>query len=232
MLYSELQSQVFVRGAVDTTSTFITETMVREWLNEAHIWATSYKKWPFTEYMDKSGSYTNGTSAYNYPNTNYKTDSIRMISVGTEPFYKKIFSDFAQYFINYPSGTDKIFSDYGRILYINPNCTSGTIYTFGQLTPPTLGLVGSSSSSTVFNNYDPEGNDAVIDKACSYVFRRKGKFNESIDFETRARTTLDELWKRIQDEQAMYQTKDRELWERIDVVNGNYYNDENNPLRF
>ena len=153
-LYSELQTLVFTRLGADTTSTYITEKNVRDWLNEAHIWASSYKKWPFTEYMDESGTYTPGTSAYNYPNTNFKTDSIRFLLVGTTPFAKKIFSDFGQYFVDYPSGTDKIFTDYGRILYINPNCVAGTIYTFGQLTPPTLGLVASSSSSTVFNNYD------------------------------------------------------------------------------
>jgi len=229
MLYSELQTEFFVRGGIDTTNTFTTETMCRRWLDEAHIWAAAYKKWPFTEYMDSSGTYTNGTAAYNYPNVNYKTDSIRYLLVGTDPFHKKVFTDFGQYFVDYPSGTDKMFTDYGRILYINPHCTSGTIYCFGQLTPPTLGLVESSASSTVFNNYDPEGNDAVIDKALSYASRRMRKFADAMDYENRARTTLDELWKRIQDEQAMYQTKDRSLFEALDILREN---EDGNPLQF
>ena len=232
MLYTDLQSQVIVRCGTDTTSTFITETQVRDWLDEAHKWATGYKKWPFTEYMDKSGAFTNGTETYAYPNVNYKTDSIRLMKVGSYLFEKKIFSDYLQYREDYPSGTDKIYSDYGRTIYVNPNCVAGTIYCFGQLTPPVLGLVGSSTSSTVFNSYDDEGNDAVIDKTCSYAYRKMKKFQEALDFEQRARATLDELWKRVQDEQAMYQTKDRALFERVDIINGDYYGDESNPLRF
>jgi len=236
MLYADLQLQSIVRMGIDTTSTFITETMIRNWLDMGHKWAASYKKWPMTEYMDISGTFTNGTIAYNYPNTNFKTDSIRGLAIGSMTaggatiFDKKIFTDFAKYMVDYPTGTDEIFSDYGRILYINPNCTSGTIMSFGQLTPPTLGLVASSTASTVFSNYDEEGDDAIIDKVCSYGFRRMKKFQEAIDFENRARMTLDELWKRIQDEQALYQTKDRPIWERFNVVKGE--NENENPLQF
>ena len=238
MLYADLQTQCFVRMATDTASTFITEKMVRDWLNISHIWAAGYKKWPFTEYMDSSGYFTSGTVAYNYPNVNFKTDSIRMLGIGTmvaggmNIFDKKIFSDFAKYLVDYSDATDKIFSDYRRILYINPNCTSGSMVCFGQLTPPTLGLVESSAASTVFSNYDEEGDDAIIDKVCSFAFRRMKKFQEAADFEARARTTLDELYKRIQDEQAQYQTKDRELFERMNIIDGLNYNDENNPLQW
>ena len=230
MLYTQLQDQVFIRCGIDTASTFITETNVRDWLELSHKWSASFKKWPFTEYMDKSGAFTNGTETYAYPNTSFKTDSLRILKVGEYLFHKKLFSDYLQWRENYPDADDRYFSDYGRTIYINPNSTTGTIYCYGQLTPPVLGLVESSASSTVFNNYDDEGNDAVIDKACSYAFRRMKKFQEAMDFENRARLALEELWKRVQDEQAMYQTKDRNIWERFDVLNGGL--DENDPLKW
>lgn len=229
MLYANLQDQCIIRLGTDTTSTFITEKNIRDWLDLAHKWAAGYKKWPFTEYMDKSGAFTAGTETYAYPNINFKTDSIRMIKVGDYLFDKKLFKDYLQYREDYPSGTDKIYSDYGRTLYINPNCTTGTIYSYGQLTPPVLGLVSSSTASTVFNSYDDEGDDAIIDKTCSYAFRKMKKFQEALDFESRARTTLDELWKRIQEEQAMYQTKDRPIWEDFDILDEG---DNENPLQF
>jgi hypothetical protein len=236
MLYSELQNQVLTRGGIDTTSTFITETNIREWLDSAHKWAAAYKKWPFTEYLDTSGYFVHGGQDYDYPNPYFKTDSIRLLFIGDaltnfKIFDKKVFNDFVKYVVDYPSGIDTIFSDYGRILYINRNCASGTIVCCGQLTPPTLGLVASSSASTVFSNYDEEGDDAVIDKACSYAFRRMRKFNEANDFDQRARLALEELWKRVKDEQPMYQTKDRQIFSNIDVLNGNYWN-SNNPLQF
>lgn len=234
MLYAELQDQCIVRMGLDTTSTFITEKMVRDWLNEAHLWATAYKKWPFTEYMDMSGTFVTGGQEWDYPNINFKTDSIRSLLIGTDVramrvFEKKLFTDYLKYITDYPFGTDKIFSDYGRTLFINPNCASGTIVCFGQLTPPTLGLVSASTASTVFNGYDPEGDDAIIDKVCSYASRRMKKFGDAADYENRARTTLEELWKRVQDEQALYQTKDRALFERLNLLDDNDYE---NPLQF
>lgn len=234
MIYSQLQTEVFTRGAIDSTSSFITERMVRSWLGDAYIWASSYHKWPFTEYMDKSGAFTSGTESYVYPNTSLKTDSIRLMKVGSYLFGKKNFSDYLQYREDYSNGTDKIFSDFGRTLYINPNCASGTIYAYGQLTPISflswMTTYGSeASASTVFNNYDPEGDDAVIEKTLSWVYKRKGDLKKAADYSERAKLLLEEIWQRCKDEQAMYQTKDRSLFEDFDIFEGN---DGDNILQF
>ena len=232
MLYSELQTEVFVRGAIDTTSGFITETMVRKWLGDANTWAAAYKKWPFTEYKNKSTAFTSGTETYAYPNTSFKTDSIRIMQVGSCLFEKKNFSDYLKYREDYASGTDKIFSDFGRTLYINPNCASGTIYAYAQYTPIIIGTIAASTDSTVFSSYDAEGDDAVIQKALSWVSLRKGDLKKAADYGDRAKLLLEEIWQRCKDEQFAYQTKDREMFEGFDVLEGGEFDEEFNPLQW
>ena len=234
MIYTDLQAEIFTRGAIDTTSSFITETMVRKWLDQAHNWAAAYKKWPFTEYRDKSGAFVSGTETYAYPNVNFKTDSIRILQVGSNLFEKKNFSDYLQYREDESSGTDKIFSDFGRTLYINPNCSSGTIYAYAQMTPISfltwMTTYGSqASASSVFSSYDPEGDDAIIDKTLSWVYKRKQDLIKATDYENRAKLLLEELWKRIQEEQFAYQTKDRSMYEDFNIINDWDYE---NPLQW
>lgn len=230
-LFSDLQTEVLVELGNDTTSSFYTETMVRNWLDTAHKWACAYKKWPQTEYKDKSGTFTKSTEAYSYPNAGFRTDSIRILQIGADLFKKKNFEDYLKYRENYSDRDDKYFSDYGRTLYVNPNCASGTIYTYGQLTPVTLGSVASSTSSTVFANSEDEVDEAIIEKAISLAYRKQKKLNESIAYENSAKAKLEEAWKRITDEQAMYQTIDKKMFEDFDVLNGEI-NETNNPLQF
>jgi len=235
MIYTRLQQEVLVRGAVDTTSSFITETMLRTWLGDAYIWAAAYHKWPFTEYMDKSGAFTSGTETYAYPNIYFKTDSIRLMKIGSYLFDKKNFSDYLKYREDYPSGVDKIFSDFGRTLYINPNCVTGTIYAFAQKTPISflswMTSYGSeASASTVFSNYDEEGDDAIVEKTLSWMMKRKGDLKSAADYEGRATLLLEQVWQRIKDEQFGYQTKDRSLFKDFNIIEGDSSGD--NPLQW
>lgn len=229
-LYSDLQTEVLVRLGSDTTSSFYTETMIRNWLDSAHKWASAFHKWPQTEYKDKSGSFTKSTETYSYPNAGFRTDSIRILQIGSNLFQKKNFEDYLKYRENYPDRTDKFFSDYGRTLYVNPNCASGTIYTYGQLTPATLGLVASSTASTVFANSEDEVDEAIIEKALSLAFLKEKKIQESIAYENSAKQKLEEAWQRIKDEQAMYQTIDKPMFSDFDVLKGDINND--NFLQF
>lgn len=229
--YPQLQTEVLVRLGSDTTSTFYTEVNIRNWLITAHLWAAAYKKWPQTEYKDKSGVFTIGTETYSYPNIGFRTDSIRLLQIGSYLFQKKNFNDYLKFREDYPDRDDKYFSDYGRTLYVNPKCASGTIYTYGQLTPTSLGSVASSSSSTVFANSEDEADEAIIEKAMSLAFLKAKKIQESITFENSAKQKLEELWKRITDEQHAYQTINKTMFTDFDVLKGEI-NDETNPLQF
>ena len=92
----EIKTEVIVRGSIETTSAFITEAMIHDWINQAHRWSAAYKKWPFTEYMDKSQAYSSATEEYDYP-TNFKADSIRIMKIGDDLFEKKNFSAYLEF---------------------------------------------------------------------------------------------------------------------------------------
>ncbi len=213
-------------GGIDTTSAFYTDAMIERNVNVAHQWAAAYHKWPFTEYMDKSGAFVSGVEENAYPNAGFKTDSIRMLKVGSSLFKKTDFSSYQQWREDHPTNTDKIFSDYGRVLYINPNCVSGTIYAFAQLTPIDF---AAATTASVFSGYDEEGDEAIVNKTISILLKRQKQLTQSADFENRAKQTLEELWQRIKDEQAMYQTKDQSLFEDFNIIDEG---EEENPLRF
>ncbi len=219
---------VVIRGGLDTTVAYFTDANLERDINTAYQWASSYKRWPMIEYMDKSGAFTSGTEEYSYPNTGFKTDSIRTMKIGDYLFKKIAFTDYLKWRENYTSNDDRIFSDYRRTLYINPNCVSGTIYAYGALAPSSL---STSTATTIFST-DVEGDDAIVDKTLEYCFQRSKQFELSTQFKVSAIQKLEELWKRLVDEQSGYQSKDRPMFDRIDIVNGDYYNDENNPLRF
>ncbi len=67
-----------VRGGMDTTVGFYTDSAIERELRIAIGGAAGYKKWPFTEYMDKSGAFVAGTEGHAHSNTGLKTDSIRI----------------------------------------------------------------------------------------------------------------------------------------------------------
>ena len=229
MTFATLITEVVVRGGIDTTIGFYTDTILEREINLAYKWATAFKKWPFTEYMDKSGAFTSGTEEYSYPNTGFRTDSIRILKIGDDLFEKILFKDYLQFREDYSSSEKKIFSDYGRVVYINPNCTSGTIYAYGQLIPTDL---SNSTDATIFTNYDEEADEAVIERTLSILYKRGKKMQEMTEADSRARQLLSELWDRIVAEQHTYLPKESGMWKRIDIVNGEYWDDEINPLQF
>jgi hypothetical protein len=229
MNYGTLITEVAIRGGLDTTAGFYTDSILERTANLAYNWAAAYKKWPFTEYMDKSGAFVSGTEENSYPNSGFRTDSIRILKVGNYLFEKILFKDYLQFREDNSSSTEKVFSDFGRTIYINPNCASGTIYAYAQLIPTEM---TTAATTTIFTNYDEEANEAIVERSLSLLLKRGKKLQDSIEADQRARQILDGLWKNITDEQHAYMPKNSGMWERIDIVDGEYYDDKNNPLQF
>ena len=231
-----LMDEVLIRLSKDTTTSYYTDAMLRSWIDQANKWGAGFRKWPFTEYMDKSAAHTQGTEQYSYPNAGFKTDSIRLLKIGTETkltenknFEKKNFDDYMRYREDYPDGTDEIFSDFGRTVYINPNCASGSIYAFGQLEPAHIDEGG----KTVFGNAaQEEGDNAILEKVLEYAYKKEKKFVVAIKQHELAKSILIDLWEEIQAEQHAYQTKDRGMFKRINVLEGNYEGEINSRLQF
>jgi len=225
----EIKTEVLVRLGKNTTSAFYTDSMLEDWINQSHKWAAGYRQWPFTEYMDKSLSFVSGTEEYAYPNVGLRTDSIEMLKIGTEAnwtenqsFGKKLFTDYMKYRENYSDEDDEIFSDYKRTIYINPNCTGGTIYALGQLLPADMvvGDGGDSDKSVFSTAAEDEGDEAIIESVLSKAWKKEKKFSVSLQHYTLAKSILDDMWGRIKNDQSDYQTKDRKLFEDFDVIKG------------
>ena len=223
----DIFTQVLVRNNLTTTDTFITDASLKNWFRDAVIWATSYHKWPFTEARDNSAAWSGSEEVpYTTFNPEFKSDSIRVMTIGGKRMKKLNFEDYLIFREESSAANDRVFSDYGRTVYINPNAdVSGTLAVYGQeqIAIDTTDETG----TTPFSTYDAEGNEAVYEKMSSYLKRRQHLAQEAELHDQRAAAKLDEIWKRILDEQYKYQShSDRGgMWERIDIINGRPFSD-------
>lgn len=223
----DIFTQVLVRSGLTTTAGFVTDTYLKNWFKDAVIWATSYKKWPFTEARDAADTFS-GTEEKPYTDfdVEFKSDSIRLMLIGGKRMRKLNFEDYLIFREESPSSDERVFSDFGRTLYINPNAdVSGTIAVYGQ--EQVAIDVTDETGTTPFSTYDAEGNEAIAEKMLSYLRLREKLPNEATLHDQRASAKLEEVWKRVIDEQYKYQThRDRGgIFERIDVLGGGYYDD-------
>lgn len=220
----DIQAEVLVRMNRTTTDSFITDAMLQDWTGAAHTWAAAYKKWPFTEGRSTTTFTTavtddNGEVVINYPE-GWKSDSIRYMQIGGKRVQKVQPYEYQRFREDSPSDSKRIFTDFGRLVLVNPNIDlSGTVMFWGQYTPtidPT-----DLTATTVFSGYEEDGNDAIVEKMISYIRRREHLTEEALVNEKTATEKLEAIWKRSQDEQAMYQSGDNDgMFKRIDVIQG------------
>lgn len=231
---SDLINEVLVRNNRTTTDSFITDAMLQDWLRDASNYCTTQYKWPLSEVRDKSLAWTGAEEIpYTDFTIDFKADAIRILQIGGYRLEKKNFEDYQTFREEEPSANDRIFSDFGRTLFINPNADlSGTIAAFGQYTPqidPT-----DATATTVFSTFDEEGNEAIIEKMTSYLKRREHLPDEAELHDQRTDTTLSKLWKKIQNEQYKYTTGPSTdgMFKRMDVLNGGFRDDIFNRDQF
>lgn len=220
--FTQLKNDVIVKLGISTTTAYWTDDILDDFIDEAHTWAAGYKKWAFTEKRDQTTSW-DGNEEQNYP-SDFKTDSIRILTIGGKRLKKVLFKDYLAFREDYASATDRIFSDYNRVYYVNPNCgLSGTIAAYGQYLPaldPT-----DESSTTIFSGAEEEGNEAISEKALEYCRIREQKYNEANVHAQKAAAILDGIWEKVSDEKSGYHPKESGMWKRIDVVEGDYHNE-------
>jgi hypothetical protein len=235
MTKTEIRTEVLVRLGKDTTSAWTSSTILNSWIDQAHRWATGYHKWPFTEGRVSTTfaslvANEDGNLVGLYPE-GWKSDSIRQLQIGGYRLKKLNWEDFQIFREDYSTGTDRVFSDFNRQYFVNPNIdVSGTTSVWGQYTPTVLDDE-STTENTVFSG-EEEGNQGIIEEVVGYALRRDGKEKESVEKHLIAKANLDELWKRITDEQYAYQSKNRGMFERINVVDGSMYDDNLNEDQF
>lgn len=224
---SDIITEVLVRNNRTTTDSFITDTMLQDWLRMANNYCTTYKKWPFSEVRDKSYAWTGAEEVdYSAFTVDYKADSIRMMQIGGERVEKMNFEDYQVMREERPEANDRVFSDFGRVLFINPYANvSGTMAVYGQYTPKVDAT--DLAALTAFSPYDEEGNEAIIEKMTSYMKRREHLPDEAELHDGRTDVLLEKVWSKVQAEQYKYKTgPDSEgMWKPFDVVEGGYADD-------
>lgn len=219
-------TEFLVRNNRTTTDSFITDSTLDMWLENAHQWAAAYHKWPFTESSGYLG--TAGSETYAYSNKDeIKADSVRTLVVDNgggasayKRFQKTQFNEYLKYKEDYPAGTERIFTDYNRTIYINSVAgVSGSILAFYQARPA---AITAASTTTVFTNWDDEGNEALVEKMTSYYKNREHLPDEAQLHDEKAKAVLEAVWQRVADEQAMYQSSPTSAGQfaYIDVLRG------------
>lgn len=218
----DIFTAVLVRNNRTTTDAFITDTTLKNWFYDSHVWASAYHKWPFTEgRVQTTFASGGGSDSDEYFFEGYKADSFRLIQVGGKRLRKLNFEDYQIMREESPEADDRVFSDFGRTVFINPNAdVSGSLVAYGQYTPAID--VTNETGTTIFSDYDEEGNEAIVEKMSGHLKRREHLTQEAELHDKRASDKLEEVWKRVTDEQYAYQTHpDRGgMFERFNVLDG------------
>lgn len=215
--------EVLVRNNRTTTDGFITDTILKNWYIQATDWAYSYKKWPFTEGRIQT-TFTTGGGNNNdeWYFEGYKANSFRFIQVGGKRLEKRNFTDYQILLEEEPGKTDRIWAEFSRVIYINPNAdVSGSVVAYCQYNP--VIDVTNETAPTLFSGFDEEGNEALILEMSGKLFDKENQAEKtSIIAHQKATALLDAMWQRVLDERYTAQTDlDRGgLFKRIDVLRG------------
>lgn len=219
---NDIKTEVINRLGISTTSAFYTDAILNQWIKGATRWATSYKKWPFTE--GRLETTFTGTEEWTFEGI--KADSIRLAQIGGKRLDKLNFEDY-QIFKEEDGGADRVYSDFGRTVFINPNVDlSGTLTVYAQYVPVDIDMTD-TASTTVFSNNDEEGNEAIVEEVITYAKTRDQDENTANFHHTRATQILDQVWDKVQKEQFNYKTHRTRggMWKRISVTDGGVEDD-------
>ena len=217
MQFSIQQTEVRDRLTILSTSTLITTTMIKRWLNMAKDWALSYKKWPFLEY--KGTDLIDATGTYPYP-TLMKTKSAFLVTVAGERFEKIRYEDYLKYLEDVPTGDDKVWAEFDRDIYINGNaCSVGNaVCIYGQKGEVDL---SGDTETTPFDAAEPSGDEAIIRRAVAIGMKKIGGLDsEALIEENEAKVILDTIWQRILEAKPREVLKTTQRFRRINILKG------------
>lgn len=223
---AEIQTEFVVRQNSATTVAYFTDAVIRNWMDQAHKYAAGYKKWPMTEGRI-STSYASlatdddGKLYGNYPE-GWKLRSLRMLKVGGFLFAKKDFYAYNRFLEDFPSATDKVYTDHGNLYYLNSAASpTGTVTMWGQYVP--ILDTTDPTAQTIFSGTDEDGNQAIVELMQSFAMTREKKEDEAKNHLVKAQAILEGVWKKFTDESAMYTQPDNDgMFKRIDVVGGGF----------
>lgn len=232
LFFEELCSRLNIDWSDIENNDLFSETELARWLTSAKDEAVARHSWPMTEIKREITS-VSGQEEYDYP-TDLKSDSIRYLTVNDKRYQKLLFEDYLRYREDYSSGSKKFFSDRARIIYVNylADDFGNSIVVYGQV--EVTGSVDSATTTSVFTIAEPEGDEAIIKLAYSRALaseKMKNPAKARIE-RMEAFEILDDIWQRISEKQHTYQTEDRPMFKRMNVLEGGLWGDSADPDQF
>lgn len=222
--FNDIKTEAINRLGIATTSANYTDAIINEWVLGATRWATSFKKWPHTEGR-VSTTFVAGTEEWSFEG--YKADSFRIMQIGGKRLEKLNFEDYQIFREEQSSSTDRVFSDFGRLVVINPSIDlSGTLTAYGQYNPVDIDVTD-TTATTVFSGIDEDANEAIVQEIISYAKTRDQKDTEANDYHKKAILILENVWKRWEDEQFNYKTSRARggIFQRFNILAGGFRDD-------
>jgi len=216
--YSDIRTDVLDKAGLATTAGFITQDMLNNWIQQAERWATSFKNFPCTE--GRVSTTWTGTEELTFEG--YRSDSFRYLKVGEKRFRKLNFEDYEIFKEEEPDSEEKVYTDFGKLVLINPRAdVSGTLTAFGQFEPAPIDVTD-EESTTVFSNGNEEGNEAIVEKVLSFIESRKQDDNAAAKHLESAEGILDKMDEAVDERQFRYQTHRSRggMFKRINVLGG------------
>lgn len=196
----ELTSQLQVAA----NSSLFTSARKTSLIQNAYEWATNMFVWPDLV-KAKTGSTKANYEYYDYP-SEFRSNTIMRLVIDSNSYDRKNYEDYLQYKEDNSTTTKKMFSSYGRFFFVNPTPSSngsGNMDIWGAVQADSL---DDSTDTTIFSYNNPEGNEAIVQRAFGVALKRinpqQSKDEVEAAIATLAKLNADQ-WKATQRDQRL-----------------------------
>lgn len=172
MQFSELLTELNNRIAAAKISGFWTDTMKKEWINQAGQRVCDFRHWKVLELAKYTTTKAN-QEYYDYP-AEFKVNSIYQLQVDGKEYTKKTWTEY-QAFKNTKS-TEKIFASHDNFYFINPTPTEAgkEILIFGI--KKWVKLVLDTDTPILPSEFD----GAIVKIALAICLQKERRYNEAV----------------------------------------------------
>jgi hypothetical protein len=182
------------------------------------IKAWDFRPWPFTQ---KTKTVTTiSTEYYDHP-PDLMNGSIYLLKVDGKEYKKLLMEDYLKYFEDYPTATDRFWSEAETFIFVNQNA-----YTVGdamdlygkKLAPALVNTSDLMPFSPTSDNYEHSGNEACVLLAYAEALDSEKKKNPTQGELERKKAyeILQILWKPFAESRALLQSKGRSMFNTPD----------------
>lgn len=200
---------------------------LQEYINSAGRQAWDFASWDFKEHAKTVAlNSTNVTNGYiPYPE-DIAPASIELLQIESVTQEKKEFKAFKRWFEKYPTSTDKIWAEFKRLIFLNPNliAVGNDIDVYGEKTYTLLSADGDLLPfSPDEDNNEYSGNDAIIRLAYAEALS-SDKLQNTAQAEIERKgafATLMLLSENLKKGRSSEQSKDRPMFNVPDYFRGN-----------